>query len=482
MTRRPSPRLRLVRDSARSATFGGLVTDAANFAVVRVPPLRWIDERSWTLSCREPFLTLRTARARTVVTCEARRFVHVGDPLELIDRILERLRPAHTLGLPFEGGLVGFLGYELLDSPSESRTDLPDAWLAFPRRARITNDGGSDLELSVEDLPAPAELARGCGLVEEPTPYGTPRAATERELAGSDHGASAVTAAGAHSRFVAAVEECQRLIAAGDLYQANLSHQLRTRVPCDARALASATWTRHPTAHQIFVDCGDFQCVGASPELFLRSRAGRIAVRPIKGTRRRGSNPCEDQRLRDELAADPKERAEHVMIVDLERNDLGRIARAGSVNVPELMATETLGTVHHLVSTVTAQCRSDATVGGILRATFPCGSVTGAPKIRAREVIRGLEPEPRGLYTGATGFIDCRGDLELAVAIRTAVVTPTGVRFGIGAGIVADSIAQSEWDETLLKSQGFSIALNEIAGEDLPSPRASTHDPGGTST
>lgn len=475
MPAHPSPRLRIVRKSERAADFGELVADVASFAVVRVPSLRWLDERSWTLSCREPFLTLRTTRERTVVTCESHRFLHVGDPLDLIDRLLERLRPRHTLGLPFEGGLVGFLGYELLDEVGVSRSDGPDAWLAFPRSVQITPDVGSEVEVFVEDLPAPAELARelGCGPVEDPALTPSGRSVDERDdppVRDPNHG---TTRADVRARFVTAVEECQRLIAAGDLYQANLSHQLEMQARCDARELAIATWTRHPAPHQIFVDCGEFQVVGASPELFLRNRAGRIAVRPIKGTRRRGVSPIEDHRLRDELAADPKEAAEHVMIVDLERSDLGRMARTGSVSVPELMSIESFGTVHHLVSTVMAECRFDTTVGGILRATFPCGSVTGAPKIRAREVIRSLESGPRGLYTGATGFIDSRGDLELAVAIRTAVVTPTHLRYGVGAGIVSDSIPQNEWDETMLKSEAFSIALKEVVGASPRPPRSS---------
>ncbi len=476
MTRRKSPRLRISRHAASSKPFGELVAEAANFVVARVPSLPSFEERSWTLSCQQPFLTLRTARGRTELTCGSGRFRHEGDPLELIDRLLERLRPSQSPGLPFEGGLVGYLGYELLDPPDTSRTELPDAWLAFPRRARITPDDGTDVEVFLDDLPPPAELARelGCSPLDG---RALARSACADELGhAASIGRPRADAPAEHTRqrFVAAVEECQRFIAAGDIYQANLSHQIETPSRCDARALAMAISARHPTPHQILIDCGDFQIVGASPELFLRSRAGRIAVRPIKGTRRRGASAAEDDGLRSELAADPKEMAEHVMIVDLERNDLGRVARTGTVQVPELMSIETFGTVHHLVSTVTADCRSGITVGAILRATFPCGSVTGAPKIRAREVIRDLESGPRGLYTGATGYIDCRGELELAVAIRTALVMPHRIRHGVGAGIVADSIAAREWDETLLKAEGFSMALSEAMRSDDPPPGSPT--------
>lgn len=464
MTRRRSPRLRIVHQAASPTSFGALVADAANFVVARVPALPSFAARSWTLSCQQPFLTLRIAQGRTELTCASGLFLHEGDPLELIDRLLERLRPSESPGLPFEGGLVGYLGYELLDPPDTNRTELPDAWLAFPRQARITPEGGTDVDVFLDDLPTASELARelGWSRLDDQALARSPTVEEVRRVGTITRHPADPPAERTRQRFVTAVEQCQRLIAAGDIYQANLSHQIEPPFRCDARALATALSARHPSPHQIFIDCGDFQVVGASPELFLRSRAGRIAVRPIKGTRRRGTNAIEDEELRSELAADPKEMAEHVMIVDLERNDLGRVARTGTVQVPELMSIETFGTVHHLVSTVTAECTPSVTVGAILRATFPCGSVTGAPKIRAREVIRELESEPRGLYTGATGFIDCRGELELAVAIRTATVMPDRVRYGVGAGIVADSIAANEWDETLLKAEGFSMALDAV--------------------
>lgn len=472
MPRRHSPRLRVVRQGTSSTPFGELVADAANFVVARVPALPSFAARPWTLSCQQPFVTLRIARGRTELSCGAGRFLHDGDPLEFIDRLLQLLRPSESPGLLFEGGLVGYLGYELLDPPGTSRTELPDAWLAFPRRARITPEDGADVEVFLDDLPTAAELARelGCSRLDDRAIVRSPTVEEVRRVGPITRRPADARSDCTRQRFVNAVEECQRLIAAGDIYQANLSHQIELTLRCDARALAMALSARHPTPHQIFIDCGDFQVVGASPELFLRSRAGRIAVRPIKGTRHRGANAAEDEELRSELAADPKEVAEHVMIVDLERSDLGRFARTGTVQVPELMSIETFGTVHHLVSTVSAECTPSVTVGGILRATFPCGSVTGAPKIRARQVIRELESEPRGLYTGATGFIDCRGEFELAVAIRTATVMPDRVRYGVGAGIVADSIAAKEWDETLLKAEAVSIALGDVMRSKDPHP------------
>ncbi|MBK7971986.1 MAG: hypothetical protein IPK07_01300 [Deltaproteobacteria bacterium] len=200
------------------------------------------------MSCREPYLTLVTTRGRTVVACESSRFVFDGDPLELIDRLLERLRPRTSLGLPFEGGLVGYLGYELLDHCSTDRTDRPDAWLAFPRRMQITPEVGDTVDVTVEDLPDPTTLGcdLGCKPVDGPTPDAAGRSSGHGEPAPASRSYLSPES-DARERFVTAVEDCQRLIAAGELYQANLAHHLETRRRANARELAIATWKHHPT-------------------------------------------------------------------------------------------------------------------------------------------------------------------------------------------------------------------------------------------
>src|SRR5438477_72169 len=225
--------------------------------------------------------------------------------------------------------------------------------------------------------------------------------------------------------------------------------------------LAAHLPRRHPVPYGAYIDFGKAQLVANSPELFLRRRGRCVETQPIKGTRPRGDRPGRDAALVAELLADPKERAEHVMIVDLERNDLGRVCETGSVVVERYAAVESYPTVHHLVSTVAGRLRHDVGLADLLRATFPGGSITGAPKVRAMEIIRELEPWPRERYTGAFGFLDPRGDLELALAIRTATVSGGVVRYHAGGGIVADSDPERELAETWLKTAALRRALGD---------------------
>ncbi len=254
----------------------------------------------------------------------------------------------------------------------------------------------------------------------------------------------------------------QEYLAAGDCYQVNLARQLCARLagPADPFDVFRRIARGSPAAYGAVIDPGDgWAIVSASPERFLHRAPGsdRLETRPIKGTRRRTGDPIEDARLAAELAADPKERAEHLMIVDLERNDLGRVARVGSVSVDSFARVVTLPTVLHLVSTVS--CRTSAGLADILRATFPGGSITGAPKRRAMEIIDELEPFARGAYTGAIGTLSRGGGLDLAIAIRTAVVTPSEIRVAVGGGVVADSTLERELEETEEKAAAWRAAL-----------------------
>jgi para-aminobenzoate synthetase component 1 len=208
-----------------------------------------------------------------------------------------------------------------------------------------------------------------------------------------------------------------------------------------------------------YIDAESFQILSNSPELFLERHGTRIATQPIKGTRSRGQTSAEDARRRAELRSDSKERAEHVMIVDLERNDLGRICRTGTVRVPHAPRVHSYPTLHHLVSTVEGTLAEDVPTAEVIRATFPGGSITGAPKIRAMEIIDALEPNTRGVYTGALGLIDAAGDMHLSLPIRTAVTTGGRIYYSAGGGIVADSDADAEYAESLLKAEGLLAAL-----------------------
>jgi para-aminobenzoate synthetase component 1 len=266
--------------------------------------------------------------------------------------------------------------------------------------------------------------------------------------------------------YLAAVRRIKEHIAAGDIYQANLTQQLCCALPSETTP-ESIFWRLrrdHPASFAAFLRRGDTTVVSASPERFLRVEAGmggerRVEAWPIKGTRRRGATTEEDEALRTELLVSEKDRAENIMIVDLLRNDLGRVSRYGSVEVTELCALEEHPTLFHLVSKVRGVLREDVTAGALMRAAFPCGSITGAPKIRAMEIISEIETAPRGLSMGALGLFSFDGSLDLSVAIRTMVVGDAHARFNVGGGIVADSCPDLEYEESLVKARALLNAL-----------------------
>lgn len=257
------------------------------------------------------------------------------------------------------------------------------------------------------------------------------------------------------ARYRAAFDQVHAYIGAGDVYQVNLTFPLFARVTGAAIGLYLALAARQPVAHGAFVDLGGPILLSRSPEQFFRiDETGRIETRPMKGTAPRGRDAAEDADRRDWLAADPKNRAENLMIVDLLRNDLARIAEVGSVRVPELFQVETFATVHQMTSRVGAQLRPGLSLSDLFMALFPCGSITGAPKIRAMEIIRALEPAPREAYCGAIGWIAPTGAMEFNVAIRTLVLPGDGTaRLNVGGGVVHDSTAEAEYEEALWKTR-----------------------------
>jgi len=258
-------------------------------------------------------------------------------------------------------------------------------------------------------------------------------------------------------------ERLHRWIAAGDVYQANLSIAFDAELQGSAPALYEELAKSSPAPYGAYLDFGDTLLLSNSPELFLERRRDRVTTRPIKGTRPRAAARDEDERLAIELSTDPKERAEHVMIVDLERNDLGRIAEIGSVSVEEIEAIESYATVHHLESTVRARARHDLRLSDFLRALFPGGSITGAPKIRAMQILSELESVERGFYTGAILHCVPGGDFTMSICIRTATVRGGRVRYPAGGGIVIDSRPQTEYAECLLKARAF-LAMSRRYG------------------
>lgn len=273
-------------------------------------------------------------------------------------------------------------------------------------------------------------------------------------------------AEGTRGEFEARVRAAQGHIAAGNIYQVNLAQRFSARFAGDPAALYGHLLACSPAPGSAWVDTGELQILSASPELLLRIEGREVSTRPIKGTRPRGADPREDARLAAELCADPKERAELLMITDLERNDLGRICEWGSVRVPELLRLEPFAQVQHLVSTVTGRLRAEVSPVAALAACFPGGSITGAPKRRAMEVIAALEPSARGVYTGAIGFFALDGSrAAFNVAIRTLVHEPARgeLHYHVGAGITADSVPAREFEETLHKGAGLRAAVASYA-------------------
>ena len=392
------------------------------------------------------------------------------DPLQFVRQFLSRYKIAEPPGLPrFCGGLVGYFGYDTVRwiEPKLSggwlkRDPLgcPDMLLLVSEELAVVDNLTGKLYLVVFADPskprawddAQARLRELLGALRLPLPH-PPEVRGADEAIESNFGADA---------FKAAVERAIRYIHDGDAMQIVLSQRLSRPYSASPLSLYRALRAVNPSPYMFYFDFGEFHVVGASPEILVRLEHGTVTVRPIAGTRRRGKTPEEDAALADELSADPKERAEHVMLVDLGRNDVGRVAAVGSVKVTETMAIERYSHVMHIVSNVEGRLREGLDAVDVLRASFPAGTVSGAPKVRAMEIIDELEPEKRGIYAGAVGYLGFHGDMDLAIAIRTAVVKDGRLHVQAGAGIVADSVPESEWQETRAKARAV-LRAAEIA-------------------
>lgn len=411
----------------------------------------------------------RDGEAIEVLTCE--------DPLAFVESFKARYKAPELDGLPrFTGGLVGYFGYDcvryvephLRASTPEDVLGTPDILLSVSDEVLVFDNLAGKLILVIHANPeldqaferAEARLdelvARlKCPVPEVPAMSLSGTAATERAFR-SHMG---------RERYMEAVERVKQYTLAGDVMQVVPSQRLSIDFSAEPLNLYRALRNLNPSPYLYFLDMDDHQVVGSSPEILARLEDGEITVRPIAGTRRRGRTPEEDRAMEEELVNDPKEIAEHLMLIDLGRNDVGRVAQTGSVKLTDKMVVERYSHVMHITSNVTGQLKPGLDAMDVLRAALPAGTLSGAPKIRAMEIIDELETEKRGIYGGAVGYISWNGNMDTAIAIRTAVIKDGKLYVQAGGGVVADSVPELEWKETMNKARAIFRAVDMVQGQ-----------------
>ncbi|MEY2342302.1 anthranilate synthase component I [Acidithiobacillus sp. IBUN Pt1247-S3] len=396
-----------------------------------------------------------------------------ADPLVWVSEFRQRFRaaPLDDLADRFTGGLVGYFGYDIVRyieprlariEPLPDPLDLPEIQLLVADEILIFDNLRGTLRLLLQvDPQRPDAYAAGLTRLAEleerlrgPLPPGS-----KGERRGQVH-EDDFQASFSREGYMVAVEQIREYIAAGDVMQVVPSQRLSIPFTAASLDLYRALRRINPSPYLFYMDLDRTQLVGSSPEILVRVEEGEVTVRPIAGTRPRGKTAAADLALEAELLADPKERAEHLMLIDLARNDVGRIAEIGSVQLTDSFAIERYSHVMHIVSQVTGRLRPDLDAMDALRATFPAGTVSGAPKIRAMEIIRELEPVARGVYAGAVGYWGWNGNMDTCIAIRTAVVQDGQLHIQAGGGIVADSQPAAEWEETLNKRRAMFRAVD----------------------
>ncbi len=401
--------------------------------------------------------------------------IEAEDPLAFIEDFQSRYQVANVEGLPrFTGGLVGYFGYDtiryiepkLKNCPNPDLLDNPDILLMVSDEVVVFDNLSGKMYVVIHVNPeidnahqvAEARLDELVAKLRQATPEYHETVSTNTQVQESDF-ISGFTEDG----FKTAVARIKDYILEGDAMQVVLSQRLSIPFENEPLDLYRALRSLNPSPYMYFLDLGDFHIVGSSPEILTRVEDGEVTVRPIAGTRPRGKTEAEDKALEVELLADPKELAEHLMLIDLGRNDVGRVAEIGSVELNEKMLIERYSHVMHIVSNVKGKLKQDMSAVDALRATFPAGTVSGAPKIRAMEIIDELEPVKRGVYSGAVGYLSWEGNMDTAIAIRTAVIKDKTLHIQAGAGIVADSVPQNEWDETMNKARAIFRAVAMVA-------------------
>jgi para-aminobenzoate synthetase component 1 len=411
----------------------------------------------------DPFLVLKARGRRVSVDASSTNQVYAdADPFQALDEVLASLAlPGPTPLIPFSAGGMGFLAYDLknhlerLPATAVDDLGLPELVMAFPRRL-LVHDRWREKFWQVK-------------VIHEDR-LGRLRPEPEDAHLGSSNDLGTYQVGPLSSNFtreayIRAVARIREYIRNGDVYQVNLSQRFSFPLAGEVYRLFRHLFALNPAPFYAFLNCGDFQILSTSMERFLLQQEGYLETRPIKGTRPRGRTPEEDLALRRELAASPKDAAELSMIVDLLRNDVGKVCEARTVKVTEHKRLEAYQNVYHLVSIVTGKLRPQAGAVDILRATFPGGSITGCPKIRAMEIIDELEPQVRHVYCGAIGYLGLHRNLDLNVAIRTAIISRGQAHFSVGGGVVYDSDEEDEYEETLHKGRTLFRVMEEAGRE-----------------
>ena len=423
----------------------------------------------------DPFLQIEARGNQvTIVSDDGRQEFTSRDPLDELKRRVDAIRCATLSELPpFTSGAVGYAGYDVIrysehlpNAPADDR-QLPDLAFAFYDQMVVFDHVNKTnvvvamarLDKFGDDLPAAYDDAtrRVDALVArlEASDAGLPPADIHTLGPSTIRYTSNFT----RREFEAAVEKCVEYIRAGDIFQVVISQRLQLEIKCDPFEIYRTLRVVNPSPFMFYLRSPGVTLVGSSPEIMVRVVEGQVTVRPLAGTRPRGATDQEDRRLAEELLADPKERAEHVMLVDLGRNDVGRVARYGSIELSDVMTIERYSHVMHITSDVRGQLTDECDAFDALRACVPAGTVSGAPKVRAMQIIDELEPHRRGPYAGAVGYVDFNGNMDTCIALRTIVVQDDKAYIQAGAGIVADSVPSEEYTETLNKARGLLNAI-----------------------
>lgn len=426
----------------------------------------------------DPFLRFQSKRDAITVSAGGKAIHARGDPITILQDLMSRIRVKNPIGsLRFSGGAVGYFGYDMVrffeELPDTNPDDLniPDCYLIFPRQIVVFDHRQKSITMiysatderkdrAISELNSMktiiAQLKRG-------------KDKKERRANGKVN-ESLLQSNLTQKQFEEVVDRAKEYIFAGDIFQVVLSQRFSVQIASDPLQIFRTLRRTNPSPYMYYLNFGRLKIIGSSPEILVRVEDGFVETRPLAGTRPRGNSAEEDGALIKDLLSDEKERAEHIMLVDLGRNDIGRVCEYGSVKVTELLGVEKYSHVIHLVSNVVGRLRRGKDAFDVLRATFPAGTVSGAPKVRAMEIIDELEPVRRGIYAGAVGYVSFTGNLDTCIAIRTIVIKDGRAFIQAGAGIVADSVPEREYGETMDKAQALFRAMEIADGTLDPHP------------